>query len=66
VRQKSFECYGPHNWGQADAGVKECRDCGQIALESVALQRIIDEVKADRDSGVQPNAYNRVYHRHNR
>lgn len=32
-------------------------------IESVALRRIIEEVRAGE---TQPSRYNRVYHRHNR
>jgi hypothetical protein len=32
--------------------------------ESVALKRLIDEVRLDKESSI--GKYNRVYHRHNR
>ena len=36
-------------------------------FDSVALARLIEEVRNDGDSGIQPpTAYNRTYHRHNR
>jgi hypothetical protein len=35
-----------------------------VATHSVAIQRLIDEVRLEE--GTQPNAYNRVYSRHNR
>jgi len=33
-------------------------------LNSVAIQRIIDEIRAEKDAPL--TGYNRVYHRHNR
>lgn len=67
----STHCAGrPHAWTPDYLnGCRVCRDCGAILLDSetyksVAIQRLIDEVKVEKDS--QPNAYNRVYHRHNR
>jgi len=35
-----------------------------LPVKSVALQRIIDEVRNDKDQPL--SGYNRVYHRHNR
>jgi len=35
-----------------------------VPLHSVALQRLIDEVRNDEDAPL--TGYNRVYHRHNR
>lgn len=58
-----------HNWTPDYLnGDRLCRDCGLIMgkFKSVALQRLIDEVRVDQESGVHPNAYNRVYSRHNR
>lgn len=42
-----------------------CDICGATG-RSVAIQRLIDEVRLDRENGVHPNTYNRVYSRHNR
>lgn len=61
-----MKCEEGHAWTPDLGGDRVCRDCGLLMFKSVALQRIIDEVRADQESGVQPNAYNRVYHRHNR
>ena len=36
-----------------------------VPASSVALQRLIDEVRGGRDT-VWGSTYNRVYHRHNR
>jgi len=36
----------------------------EVKLDSVALQRIIDEVRNNGDAPL--TGYNRVYHRHNR
>lgn len=33
---------------------------------SPALDRLIEEVRNDRESGADPNAYNRMHNRHNR
>lgn len=46
-----------------------CGNCHQFEddakpFASVALQRIIDEVRVEKEAGVV--GYNRVYHRHNR
>lgn len=38
----------------------------EVDIKSVAIQRIIDEIKLEQENGVHPNAYNRVYSRHNR
>lgn len=35
-------------------------------LDSVALQRLIEEVRADPTQPLGATAYNRTYHRHNR
>jgi hypothetical protein len=35
-----------------------------VPLSSVAIQRIIEEIKADKTEKL--TGYNRVYHRHNR
>jgi len=37
-----------------------------LKVKSVALQRLIDEVRNDRDADTPLSGYNRVYHRHNR
>lgn len=41
-------------------------DKQQVDVKSVAIQRLIDEIRLEQESGVNPNAYNRVYSRHNR
>lgn len=44
-------------------------DCPPLELDlidSVALQRLIDEVRSDPTHIVGATAYNRTYHRHNR
>lgn len=44
-------------------------DCPPLELDlldSVALQRLIDEVRSDPAHNVGATAYNRTYHRHNR
>ncbi|QJU59989.1 hypothetical protein HL653_21590 [Sphingomonas sp. AP4-R1] len=44
-------------------------DCPPLELDlidSVALQRLIDEVRCDPTHIVGATAYNRTYHRHNR
>jgi len=35
-------------------------------LDSVALARLIEEVRNTGDEGLDATAYNRTYHRHNR
>ena len=37
-----------------------------VAPGSAALQRLIDEVSPKDAAVIQPTAYNRTYHRHNR
>ena len=38
-----------------------------VVPDSVALARLVDEVRADRTGDAfSPAAYNRTYHRHNR
>lgn len=47
-------------------GLAQCPQCngfGHTAFKSVAIQRLIDEVKA---GDTQPSGYNRTYSRHNR
>lgn len=44
-------------------------DCMPLELDlihSVALQRLIDEVRSDQTHIVDATTYNRTYHRHNR
>jgi hypothetical protein len=35
-------------------------------IDSVALQRLIEEIRADPTQTLGATAYNRTYHRHNR
>lgn len=35
-------------------------------MNSKVLERLIEEVRIDRDAGRDPNAYNRMHNRHNR
>lgn len=35
-------------------------------LKSVALQRLVDEVRVEKDGGIPSTGYNRTYSRHNR
>lgn len=49
----------------ADAAEKPDIDL-DIAVDSPAIRRIIEEMKRDEAAGVHVNGYNRVYSRHNR
>ena len=41
-------------------------DVDLSTIKSVALRRLVEEVRDDRVKGIDPTAYNRVYTRHNR
>ncbi len=65
------ECHGTSTCSPCAAcggsGIAHCCDglaAVDVPLRSVALQRIIDEVRAEKNRPL--TGYNRVYHRHNR
>jgi hypothetical protein len=35
-------------------------------IESLALARLVSEIRSDNAAGLHATAYNRTYHRHNR
>lgn len=58
-----MEKIGQHHDGQA---AEDCASepTADISLDSVALARLLEEVR--NDTAFNPSAYNRTYNRHNR
>jgi Zn-finger nucleic acid-binding protein len=69
----SFVCphCGAESFNSNDIRERYCGRCHvfvddlDVPLRSVTIQRLIEEVRQDKE-GPNPTAYNRIYNRHNR